>query len=80
MAACPRMATLSGEIAIAAIADHRMASRLRDVQHRQAVDGDAQRMEIIGHQPRHLAQRLEGGRLVVPIEHTEASRRRIGWP
>ncbi len=42
-------------IAIGPIADDRVAARHRDIEDRQAIDIDAERSEIIGHDPRREA-------------------------
>ena len=48
----PSCATRPGSVAVGAVADHRVRPGNRQVEHRQAIDGDAEPVEVVGDQPR----------------------------
>ena len=49
-----------GIAAIGAVADHRVGAGNRQIEHRQAVDGDAEPRKVIGDQPSAEPRRLLG--------------------
>ncbi len=63
--------------AIGAVADHRVGARSRQVEHRQRVDRDAERGEIVGHQPSAEPGRFRRQRIG---QGADPRRRRIGPP
>ena len=73
-AARPSSATVSGSSPVGAVADHVVGAGDRDVEHRHAIDGDADGAQIMRHEPG-----AETGDLAV-VERVVAGKPAIGAP
>ena len=71
---------LVGRVAIGAVADHRIGARDRHVGERQAIDVDADAVEIAGDQPRAQAGGRKPACAIAFVERAVGRAGRIGRP